>query len=165
MDDSLYLAIDSGINDIIITGDFNFNILHPQSSRKILTFCTQFALFQAINEPTHFTDTSSSLLDILLISNNSHLIVIGVGDPFLNQEHWYHCPIFGIYNFFKPKSKSFTLHIWKHDEGDYNLLRNKAASTNWESLEDNDINTHEKNITDYILSISKLRAYASQIKA
>ena len=64
--------------------------------------------------------------------------------------------MFGIYNFSKPKSKSFTRHIWKYDQGDYNLLRNKAASTDWGSLEDNDMNTHAKNVTDYILSISKL---------
>ena len=111
IEDSFHLAVDSGINNIIITGDLNFNMLHPQSSRKVHTFCTQFALFQAINEPTHFTETSSSLLDILLVSNNSHLIVSGVGDPFLNQEHRYHFqfsvytislnpnpnPLFGIY--------------------------------------------------------------------
>ena len=102
------------------------------------------------------TETSSSLLDILLVSNNSHLIVSGVANPFLNHEHRYHCPIFGIYNFSKPKSKSFTRHIWKYDQGDYNLLRNKAASTDWVSLEDNDINTNAKNVTDYIQSISKL---------
>ena len=131
-------------------------MLHPQSSRKIHSFCTQFALFQAINETTHFTETSSSLLDILLVSNLSHLIVSGVGDLFLSQEHRYRCPVFGIYNFSKPKSKSFTRHIWKYDQGDYNLLRNKAVSTDWESSEDNDINTHAKNVTGYILSISKL---------
>ena len=36
IEDSLHLAVDSGINDIIITGDFNFNMLHPQSSRKYI---------------------------------------------------------------------------------------------------------------------------------
>ena len=45
IEDSLYLAVDSGINGIIITGDFNSNMLHSQSLRKILIFCTQFALF------------------------------------------------------------------------------------------------------------------------
>ena len=139
-----------------MTGDFSFNMPHPKSSRKIHTSCTQFALFKAINESTHFTETSSSLLNILLVSNNPHLIVSCVADPFLNQEHRCHCPIFGIYNFSKPKSKSFTRHIWKYNQGEYNLLCNKAASTDWESLENNDINTHVKDVTDYILSISKL---------
>ena len=54
-EDSIHLAIDMGISDIIITGDFNFNMLHKQTSRKINTFCEQFSLFQCINEPTNFT--------------------------------------------------------------------------------------------------------------
>ena len=150
---------------MIITSDFNFNMLHPQTSRKIHTFCIQFALFQAINESTHFTETSSSLLDILLVSNNSHFIVSGVADPFLNQEHRYHCPIFGIYNFSKPKSKSFTRHIRTYDQGDYNILGNKA--TDWKSVEDNAINIHAKNVISYILYPSLTYPslnYASQIK-
>ena len=135
-------------------------MLHPQSLRKMHTFCTQFALFQAINEPTHFTETSSSLLGILILSNNSHLIDSDVGDPFHNREHRYHCTIFGIYNFSKPKSKSFTRHIWKYDQGSYNLLRNKAASADGESLENDDISTHAKNVTTYYPTLN----YASKIK-
>ena len=29
MEDSISLAIDSGISDIIVTGDFNYNMLNP----------------------------------------------------------------------------------------------------------------------------------------
>ena len=53
IEDFLHLAVGSGINDIIITGDFNFNMLYPQSSRMLFTFRTQFALFQAINKPIY----------------------------------------------------------------------------------------------------------------
>ena len=42
IEDSIHLAIDSGITDIIITGDFNFNMLNDQTSREIDTFCEQF---------------------------------------------------------------------------------------------------------------------------
>ena len=35
----------------------------------------------------------------------------GVGDPFLNQEMRYHCPVFGIFKYVKPKAKVFTRHI------------------------------------------------------
>ena len=45
VEDSLHLATDTGINDIIITGDFNFNLLHQQTIRKIDSLCNQFALF------------------------------------------------------------------------------------------------------------------------
>ena len=41
---------------------------------------------QSIEQPTHYTVTSSSLIDILLVYNKDHLILSGVGDPFLNQD-------------------------------------------------------------------------------
>ena len=74
-------------------------------SRKIESLCTQFSLHQTINQHTHFTEHSSSLIDILLVINKDHLILSGVGDPFLNQEIRYHCPIYSIFKFSKPKSK------------------------------------------------------------
>ncbi|MEW8512948.1 MAG: hypothetical protein AB2608_19100, partial [Candidatus Thiodiazotropha sp.] len=102
-----------------------------------------------------FTETSSSLLDIILVSNKDHLLLSGVADPFLNQEVRYHCPVYGIFKFSKPKQKSFTRHVWKYLQGDYDLLRTKAASTDWTSLYDDDISTHAENITSHIISIAK----------
>ena len=100
MEDSIALAVDSpGISDIIITGDFNLNVLNPLSARKIDSLCTQFSFYQSINQATHFTENSSSMIDILLVNNKTHLIVSGVGDPFLNQEIRYNCPIYGIFKF------------------------------------------------------------------
>ena len=57
-------------------GDFNSNTLNPLMSRKIESLCTQFSLHQAINQPTHFTEHSSSLIDILLVSNKDHLLLM-----------------------------------------------------------------------------------------
>lgn len=145
IEDSIALAVDSpGVSEIIITGDFNLNILNPQTARKINMICTQFSFYQSINQPTHFTETSSSLLDILLVNNKTHLILSGVGDPFLSQEIRYHCPIYGIFKFSKPKLISITRHIWNYEQGNYDLLRSKAASFDWDNTKDNDINIYAK---------------------
>lgn len=136
IEDSIHLAVDTDLNDIIVTGDFNFNLLSTQTSRKIEYLCTQFSLYQSIDQPTHFTENSSSLLDIILTHNKDHLILSGVGDPFLDQQLRYHCPVYGILRFAKPKLKSFTRQIWNYDQGDFNLLRTKATNTDWESLRD-----------------------------
>ena len=103
LEDSIHLAIDTGIDDIIITGDFNFSMLNSQYARKINSLCQQFSLFQSVSEPTHFTDISSSHIDLLLVSNKYRIIVSGAGDPFLHQDLRYHCPVFGVFNFSKPK--------------------------------------------------------------
>ena len=73
----------------------------------------------------------------------------------LNQDVRYQCPVYGFFKFPKPKQKSFTRHIWKYDQGDYDLLRTKSASTDWTSLYDEDIDTHAENITSHITSLAK----------
>ena len=154
------LAVDTGITDIIVTGDFNLNMLNVRSSRKIESLCVleslcvQFSFHQAIDQPTHFTENTSSLIDIVLVSNKDHLLLSGVGDPFLNQELRYHCPIYGIFKFTKPKFKSFSRRVWYYERGNFNLLRDKASTLDWESLRDNDINVYADNINTAINSIA-----------
>ena len=150
VEDSFNLAIDTGLDDIIVTGDFNFNLLSIQVSRKITSLCTEFALYQTIDVPTHFTDTSKLLIGLLFVHNKSSLTLSGVGDPFLGQEHRYHCPIYGAFKFCRPKLKSITCQIWSHDRCDFALLRAKSAETDWDSLWDDDLN-----ITNHIPSIAK----------
>ena len=45
LEDSIHLAVDTGTDDIIITGDFNSNMLNSQYPRKINSLCQQFSLY------------------------------------------------------------------------------------------------------------------------
>ena len=58
-----------------------------------------------------FTEHSSSSIDLIRITNKKHLVLSDAGDPLLQDELRYHCPIFGILKFAKPKPKTFTGHI------------------------------------------------------
>ena len=78
----------------------------------------------------------------------------GVGDPFLNQELRHHCPVFGILKFVKPKSKVFERHTWSYNNGNYDLLHEKASSVNWDSLKDDNIDIYASNIETKILSLA-----------
>ena len=66
IEDSIHLAVDMYINDITITGDFTYNMLNAHTSNKIKSICEQFSLTLTIDSPTHFTEHSSSLIDIVL---------------------------------------------------------------------------------------------------
>ena len=68
IEDSIALATDTGISDIIITGYFYFIFFQSTSKKKIDSLCTQFSLHQSINQPTHYTEHSSSLIDIILVT-------------------------------------------------------------------------------------------------
>ena len=91
----------------------------------------------------------------LLVSNKEHLILSSVGDPFLTQEVRYHCPIYGIFKFSTPDLESYTRHIWYYEQGNYDLLRSKAAATDWDTLHDQDIDIYAQNITRHIISLAK----------
>ena len=125
------------------------------SLRKIETICSQFSLYQSINEPTHFTEHSSSIIDLLFLSNKESLTVSGAGEPFLQQNIRYHCPNYAIIKFSKPKYKSFERHIWYYDRGDYNTLRNKARRVDWNSLHDNDIDVYANNVSNHVSVLAK----------
>ena len=164
IEDSLALLVDTGISDVIVTGDFNLNMPNVRTSRKIESLCIQFSFYQSIDKPTHFTENISSLIDTVLISNKDHLLLSGVGDPFLNQELQYHCPVYGILKFSKPKFKTFLRHVWYYDRGNFNLLRDKASTFDWESLQDNDINVYADNINTAINSTASECIPNKQIK-
>ena len=151
---SIGLAFDTTINDILIVGDFNFDILKTNSSKKIQDICQHFNLQQLINTPTHFTEQSNSIIDLILTSNKNHILLSGVGDPFLEQNLRYHCPIYCAFNFHTTTSTVFTRHIWLYDRGDYDSLSQAALNTNWKLLKHNDINIYASNITDHLMDLA-----------
>lgn len=152
---SIGLAFDTGIKDIIITGDFNLDYLKTDTRRKITDICRQYNLQQIIDEPTHFTESSSSLIDIYLVNNPRRVVLSSVGEPFLSQNTRYHCPIYCFYDFRKEQNTTFKRKIWLYDRGDYDGLRNDISSTNWNNLCSNDLNMYALNISDRITKSSE----------
>ena len=88
--ESIDRACNTNIIDIIITGDFNFDISKPQN--KIFELTHEFNLTLLKAEPTHYTETSSSTIDIILIRNNTNVLCSGVADSFIPEQVQYHCP-------------------------------------------------------------------------
>ena len=85
------------------------------------------------------------------------MILSGVGDSFLQQDIRYHCPVFGIFNFRKPKCLSFKRRLWKYDDGNYEIIRQKASATNWNDFQNNGINTYCENLIELLQSITEMR--------
>ena len=154
IEDSIGLAADTGLTDIIITGDFNLDATTPNTLRKIESICSQFSMNQLIVEPTHYTERSSTIIDLFFVTKNDNVVLSGVGDPFLQQNIRYHCPIYVILKFAKPRKSSFERHIWYYDKGNYHNLRNKAREIDWETLRDNDIDIYADNISKCVLGIA-----------
>lgn len=68
------------INDIVITGDFNINMINSTAVRHIITLCQQYSHSQYVSAPIYYTDHSSSSIDIILTSQPIHISNAGVSD-------------------------------------------------------------------------------------
>ena len=82
IENSIGIAIDTGISDIVILSGFNLNTLNAQSQTKITDLCQQYTFSQLINEPTSYTESSASIIDLIMVSNLHSVDISGVGEPF-----------------------------------------------------------------------------------
>ena len=119
--ESIDRASNTNIPDIIVTGDFNFNMF--SSKNKITVLLQKFNLQQLIIDATHFTETSASLIDLMIVCNTNNVLTCGVADPFLPNLIRYHCPVFILLKFVRPKVKAYKRKIWDYKKADFGKYR------------------------------------------
>ena len=112
---------DSHITDLVILGDFNSDLLKPMHANRIKNLTNSYNLHQLIDEPTHYTENSSSLLDLAIVSKPENVVYSSVSPPFIPDLIGYHCPI----------QKPFKRHIWLYDKGDYNKYKRLLSENDW----------------------------------
>ena len=78
---SIDLVYDTSIKDTIVIGDFNLDLLKPNTHRKTDDICNRYSLFQLIDTPTHFTEHFSSLNDVFISGHPRNIVPSGVGEP------------------------------------------------------------------------------------
>ena len=149
------MVVDTRITDVIVTCDLNLNMLNQPKRNKITDICQQYNLNQIISEPTHFTENSSSVIDLILVSNLRSTELSGVGEPFLLQDVRYHCPVFVNLTFKKEKLVNITREIWLYNQGDFNLLRQQVSNYDWNSVNSNDVNCYAQYFTNTVLNLAK----------
>ena len=124
------LARNTGIMNIIITGDLNAD---PQTDRRAKTsldcFLTINHLTQHINEPTRITPTRASILD-LIISNAPNLVNSTTVVPPVHTND--HCTITGTIKFVISRPKAYSRKMWNYKDTNFNYFRTELDQTSWE---------------------------------
>ena len=69
--------------------------------------------------------------------NRNTLLISGVDEPFLEQNVRYHCPVFCVLNFTKPKTPIYQRKIYLFDRGNYNAFSNDLVQIDWLALRSN----------------------------
>ena len=115
-------AYNTNIVDIIITGDFNYNMI-SNDNNKLKELPLEYNLNQLITDPTLFTEHTSFLIDLILVRNNDNILFSGVTDPFIPNQIRYHCPVVVLLKFTRPTAKNFKRKIWNYKIADYEKYR------------------------------------------
>ena len=73
LEQSIDQAFNTNCDTLLVAGDFNVNI-QPSSSNKVSRLISSYNAHQLINSPTHFTERSSSTIDLIFVKNPNHVI-------------------------------------------------------------------------------------------
>lgn len=136
LEQSIDQAFSQTVDNVLITGDFNVNILTSPRNR-MSNLVNSYNAEQLINTPTHFTEHSSSLIDLMIIKHKHHVLTSFVAAPFVPDLVRFHCPIVSVLKCSKPKVNTYKRKIWLYDRGDYQAYRNELNSVNWNAILDN----------------------------
>ena len=150
--DDLSNTVSSINSGIIVTGDFNINLLSPQSLYATHDIQST-GLKQIITEPTRITQTSATLIDYILINNQIKTDKCGVLAENLSD----HCPIYISINITHSKVTTYKRHVFYYEQGDHVGLSNALSQTNWDQLISNEIgiDTSSNNFTEHLQNIVK----------
>ena len=141
-----------------ITGDFNdrrscWSSMHSNSDLKFF-YDTIISnnLAQLIHVPTYFTDTSSSLLDLIITDSPNYVSDSGTLPPIALCHH---SPVFVIFNLDVEYHNCFKRHIWLYDHADFNMINDYLLSIPWDLIHDDNscINSNVENVTNVIRDV------------
>ena len=61
--------------------------MSQNNSNKMTELMLEYNLTQLVSDPTHYTESSSSLIDLILVRNCSYILFSGVADPFFTWSY------------------------------------------------------------------------------
>ena len=154
--ESVDRAHNINIADIIITGDFNINM--NSNNNKMAELIKQYNLKQLINEHTHFTKNSASLIDLILLRNKSNILTTGGIDCFLPNQTRYHCPVLVLLKFVHPSIKTFKRKVWNYNPADFDRYCTLLSESDLENE-----NERNSNIDDNVQYLTTAIVRASEV--
>ena len=129
-------------SNFILLGDFNVNYLnnlHPMFC-KLHCLISSLCLTQVVTEPTHYTQHSCSLIDLVYLSSPANLISCSTIPALANSDHLsLSFTVAAGCHQELPKSKPRM--VWRYSHADFDGAQRLIDSTNWnEVLCSEDIN-------------------------
>lgn len=136
---------------VVIGGDFNINMMSSDSN-KLSRLIASYNAHQLIDSPTHFTEHSSSLIDLIIVRHSHNIITSFVADSFIPDLVRFHCPVVCVLKFSKPKQTCYNRRIWSYDRGNYTEYKQLLNSYDWSFIDTEETDSVADKIADNILT-------------
>jgi hypothetical protein len=118
---SLSLAMQSGIANIILTGDFNADkSTNLMAGGELAKFLTSNSLYQHVIKPTRIADGVASILDLLITNNRDLVKDTDVTAPVHDNDH---STVIATLTFKTHKAQSYKRTMWNYKNSDMNKYR------------------------------------------
>ncbi|CAG2197517.1 unnamed protein product [Mytilus edulis] len=142
----------------LILGDFNDRCVswfdshsHSELGLTLFNLAHRYGLSQLIDEPTRYTDSNATLLDLIFTDNERCVSDFGVSPPLLNLDH---CIIFCKLSLKVSKSRAFQRRVWDYKSADFNSLNTALLNAPFDSAYEifDDVNDIASYTSDLITS-------------
>ena len=115
-----------------------------------------FSLRQLIDEVTHFTEQSVSLINLIIVRNTNNILSWGVADPFIPDHTRYHCPVLVFLKFIRPKARTYKRKIWNYQRAEFVKYRQLLSEHDLVTqIRDHDLDTGVQIIADAIFDAAE----------
>lgn len=148
------LPIYTKYDDVVMVGDFNVNMLdlNAYNTKFLLDVLIEpFSLKQLITKPTRITETSRTLIDLILVNKPDNVLFSNVCDaPGVSD----HCFTYAAYSLKKEKFKPYTVTNRDFRNVDWTSFNNAMELAPWENIH------YVVNVND---KVSILETYMNEI--
>ena len=138
--DSLNDQIDNALNEnpdtLILIGDFKDRCVHwddrhssSEMGLKFYNFIKDRNLFQLVDEPTRITDTSDSLLDLIITDSPGFIENVNTLPPLSDLDHNI---IYGQLTFSNNRPTHTKRLVWNYNRADFQALNNEFSVADWD---------------------------------
>lgn len=140
---------------ILLLGDFNINLLneHQSNAKKLLNFLNYMNLTQYVNKPTHFTEHSETLIDVVCCNTRISKLAVNYL-PHLSSHAFVTCEL----NIKKIKHPPRRLVYRPLKDIDRDLFYEHIDCTPWEDIVVGDVNDMVNSFTTCLLLLLDIHA-------
>ena len=133
--DKFYNILENTVKNrknVVILGDFNSDLIAKgYEGRRLLRILGSHDLHNVIKEPTRVTETTSTLLDLLITTDTSKITASGTFDPGLSD----HCLIYGIIKLTRSRTSPKYINAKNYKRVNVDRLKHDFSTAPWSAIE------------------------------